>query len=54
MKIYKSIILVGVLYGSVTWSLILRGKYRLRVFQKSFSRRTLGVHKYSDTKRINL
>jgi hypothetical protein len=31
--IYRTIILPIVLYGCDTWSLILREKYRLRVFQ---------------------
>jgi hypothetical protein len=34
IKIYKTIILPGVLYGCETWSLILREEHRLRVFEK--------------------
>jgi hypothetical protein len=33
IKIYKTIILPVVLYGSETWSLTLREQYRLRVFE---------------------
>jgi len=34
IKIYQTIILPIVLYGSETWSLILREERRLRVFEK--------------------
>jgi hypothetical protein len=33
IRIYKSIIFSMVLYGCKTWSLILREKHRLRVFE---------------------
>jgi len=33
MKIYRTVILPVVLYGSETWSLILRKERRLRVFE---------------------
>jgi hypothetical protein len=33
VKIQKTVILPAVLYGCETWSLTLRGKHRLRVFQ---------------------
>ena len=42
IKIYKTIILPVVLYGCETWSLILRGESRLRVFEKRILRRIFG------------
>ena len=39
IKIYRTIILHVVLYGSETWSLTLREKRRLRVFENSVLRR---------------
>jgi hypothetical protein len=39
MRIYKSIILLAVLYGCETWSLTLRGEHRLRVFKNRLLRR---------------
>jgi hypothetical protein len=41
IKIYKSIIL-SVLYGYDTWSLILRKERRLRVFEDRLMRRIFG------------
>jgi hypothetical protein len=41
-KIYRNIILPVVLYGCVTWSLILREKRSLRVFENRVSRRIFG------------
>jgi hypothetical protein len=41
-KIYKTIILPVVLYGSETWSLTLREENRLRVFENRVLRRILG------------
>ena len=41
MKIYRSIIL-PVLYGCETWSLILRAERKLRVFENRVLRRILG------------
>ena len=38
-KIYRSIILPVVLYGSETWSLTLREEHRLRVFENRVLRR---------------
>jgi hypothetical protein len=35
IKIYKTVILIVVLYGCEIWSLILRGEHRLRDFKKS-------------------
>jgi hypothetical protein len=42
VKIYKTIILPVVLYGCETWSLILREKHRLRVFENRVLRRIFG------------
>jgi hypothetical protein len=41
-RIYKSIILSVVLYGCETWSLTLREKHRLRVFENRVLRRIFG------------
>jgi hypothetical protein len=42
VKIYKTIILPVVLYGCETWSLTLRAKHRLRVFENRVLRRIFG------------
>jgi hypothetical protein len=42
VKIYKTIILPVVLYGCETWSLTLRDKRRLRVFENRVLRRIFG------------
>jgi hypothetical protein len=42
IKIYKTIILPVVLYGCETWSLTLREKHRLRVFENRVLRRIFG------------
>jgi hypothetical protein len=42
VKIYKTIILPGVLYGCDTWSLKLREEHRLRVFENRVLRRIFG------------
>jgi hypothetical protein len=42
IRIYKTIILPVVLYGSETWSLILREEHRLRVFENRVLRRIFG------------
>jgi hypothetical protein len=42
VKIYKTIILPGVLCGYETWSLTLREKHRLRVFETKVLRRIFG------------
>ena len=42
IKIYRTIILPIVLYGCETWSLILREKHRLRVFENRMMRRVFG------------
>jgi hypothetical protein len=38
VKIYKTIIVIIVLYGCETWSLTLREEHRLRVFENSVMR----------------
>jgi hypothetical protein len=42
-RIYKTITLPVALYGGETWSLTLREEHRLRVFENSVLRRTLGL-----------
>jgi hypothetical protein len=42
VKIYKTTILPIVLYGCQTWSLTLRGEYRLRLFENRVLRRIFG------------
>jgi hypothetical protein len=42
IKIYRTIILPVVLYGCVTWSLILGEERRLRVFENRVLRRVFG------------
>jgi hypothetical protein len=42
IKIYRTIILLIVLFGCETWSLTLREEHRLRVFENKVSRRTFG------------
>jgi hypothetical protein len=42
VKIYKTIILPVVFYGCETWSLMLREKHRLRVFENRILRRIFG------------
>ena len=42
IKIYRTIILPVVLYGCETWSLTLREKRRLRVFENRVLRRVFG------------
>jgi hypothetical protein len=39
---FKTVILPVVLYGSKTWSLMLREQHRLRVFENRVLRRMLG------------
>jgi hypothetical protein len=41
-RIYRTILLPVVLYGCETWSLILRGEHRLRVFEKRVLRGIFG------------
>jgi len=42
IKIYRTIILPVVVYGCQTWSLILREKCRLRVYENGVLRRIFG------------
>ena len=42
IKIYRTIIVPVLLYGLETWSLTLREKRRLRVFENSVMRRIFG------------
>jgi hypothetical protein len=42
IKIYKTIILPAVLYGCETWSLTLKKKHKLKVFENRVLRRTFG------------
>jgi hypothetical protein len=42
IRIYKTIIFPVVLYGCETWSLTLREKHRLRVFENRVLRRIFG------------
>jgi hypothetical protein len=42
VKIYTTIILPVVLYGCETWSLIVREKHKLRVFENMVLRRIFG------------
>jgi hypothetical protein len=42
MKIYRTIIFPGILYGCEAWSLTLREECRLKVFENSVLRRVFG------------
>jgi hypothetical protein len=42
VRIYKTIILPVVLYGSETWSLTIREEHKLRVFENRVLRRIFG------------
>jgi hypothetical protein len=42
IRIHKSIILPGVLYGCENWSLTIREEHRLRVFENRVLRRIFG------------
>ena len=42
IKIYRTVLLPVVLYGSETWSLTLREEHRLRVFENRVLRRIFG------------
>jgi hypothetical protein len=48
IKIYKTVILVVVLYGCETWSLTLREEYRLRIFENRVLRRIFGPKREED------
>jgi hypothetical protein len=45
IRIYKTIILPAVLYGCITWSLILGEEYRLRLFQNKILKWVFGPKK---------
>jgi hypothetical protein len=45
IKIYKTLTLPLVLYGYETWSLTLRGKHRLKVFESKVLRRIYGLQR---------
>jgi hypothetical protein len=45
VRIYKTIILPVVLYGCETWSLRVREKHKLRVFENRVLRRIFGTKK---------
>jgi hypothetical protein len=48
IKIYKTIILPVVLYVRETWSLTIREKCRLRVFENRILRRIFGLKRYEN------
>jgi hypothetical protein len=48
IKIYKTVIFSVVLYGCETWSLTLREKYRLRVFENRVLRKIFGPKREED------
>jgi hypothetical protein len=43
VRIYKTIILLVILYGCETWSLAVREKHKLRVFENRVLRRIFGL-----------
>jgi hypothetical protein len=45
IKVYRTIILPVVLYGCETWSLILRVKHKLKVFENRVLRRMFGTER---------
>jgi hypothetical protein len=45
IKIYRTIIILPVLYGCETWFPTLRESYRLRVFKNRVLRKTLGIRR---------
>jgi hypothetical protein len=47
-KIYKTVILPGVLYGCENWSLTLREEHRLRVFENRVLRKIFGPKREED------
>jgi hypothetical protein len=51
IKIYRTIILVVVLYGCETWSLTLREECRLRVFKNRLLRKIFGPKRGELTKK---
>jgi hypothetical protein len=52
--IYKTVILLVVLYGCKTWSLTLREEHRLRVFENRVLRRIFGPEREEDRSRRKL
>jgi hypothetical protein len=48
IKIYRTVILLVVLYGCETWSLSLREEHRLRVFENRVLRRIFGPKREED------
>ena len=50
INVYRTIILPVVLYGCETWSLLLRKKYRLRVFENRVLRRIFGPKRDQKTR----
>jgi hypothetical protein len=48
IKMYKTVILLVVLYGCETWSLTLREEHRLRVFENRVLRRIFGPEREED------
>jgi hypothetical protein len=49
IKIYRTIILPGVLYGCENWSLTLREERKLRVFENMVLRRIFGPRRDEET-----
>jgi hypothetical protein len=49
VRIYKTIILSVVLYGCETWSLTVKEKHKLRVFENRVLRRIFGPKRYGVT-----
>jgi hypothetical protein len=49
IKIYRTIVLLFVLYGCETWSLTLKEEYRLRVFENRVLRRIFGPRRHKVT-----
>jgi hypothetical protein len=53
-RIYKTIILLVVLYGCETWSVTLREEHKLRVFENRVLRRIFGQTRDEVTERRKL
>jgi hypothetical protein len=49
IRIYRTISLPVVLYGSEIWTLTLREEHKLRVFEKEVLRRLFGLKNYEVT-----
>jgi hypothetical protein len=54
VKVYKTVILLVVLYGCETWSLTLREEHRLRFFENRVLRRIFGRKREEDSSWIKL